>query len=736
MMSERLELYTPWRESTARLQERTVGRSDVLTGFKASTHELARGGRPLHRYIFGPRGVGKSHLLAVLRAEFESAGLATIWVSEDIPAISRPDDLLQRVAQQQTGKPGWSSWGMKVAATSTRMTRPTVLVVEGLDRRLSELGSGRRGMEQRQQLRGHWDHDPLLWVVGTGVELPSAFSDKDEAFFGWFHTEALLPLEEQDAALLLERVAELPPGHTWQARRDALVALAGGSPRVLVTLAETCARPETPQAASEALLTAVERFTPHFQMRFRDLGAQAQAVVDLLARAPREVSPGEMAERLGWEPATASKVASRLYEEGLLTRRAAGAHVWYRLAEPLLRFWIEYRTGPWAKTRVALAANLLEAMFSPHDIVTWWLEQDDAGQVVERAVMTGRSATLAASAIREKLVAAVDHKDVSALVKALKKRTAEAYPSQLLAALRCVEANWPDGLRQIASQTAAKLIEFTVIAAADLLERRGPPREVFRSWLQAMDGPPPRGDWKSVANLLLAALAATAGEGRPWRLEPQEREKLAGCPFLRAAFLQRGRLASHPPVLDPGDLATVALRESDPDLDALLGAAMMLGHAGLGERVLETVVRGGLTRGPGANPVPGRPAPRPELLCQWILMGRPLGSIRIEDLLTWSRSFADVTEPQFEEILSGVRGAAAGVEGGRIHWRAGEALVALGLASPDRLARVLDASPADVQRRFDTLLPFVHQLLEPSGGRLHPELARVKDQLGAGHRSG
>lgn len=728
-MTGRLELYTPWREDARQLRERTVGREEVLAGLFASMREFAAGGRPLHRYLFGPWGIGKSHLLALLRAELIAQGLEVIWVPGDIPAIRRPEDLLRHVAAQQAGVSGWSSWGAKRVEAVARMARRTVLVVEGLDRRLTELGSGASGVELRQQLRAQWDQDELLWLVGTGVELPSPLTAPHEAFFGWFHTEYIQPLTDVDAASLLDHVA-CTPGHPgWPARRDALVALAGGSPRVLVTLAETCAHPDTPKAASEALLAAVERFTPHFQLRFRDLGDQAQSVVDLLASAPREVSPGEIADRLGWEPATASKVAGRLHEAGVLSRRPGGAHVWYRIAEPLLRFWIEYRTGPWARTRVALAASLLEAMFSPHEIVAWWLEEDRASPVVERAVMSGRSSTLAKSQVRERLATAVQGKDLVTLTRALKKVGPEGNHARVFAAQRCVGVPWAEGLRAIASAASPGLLGPTATAAADLLDHQQTPREVFRAWLRVTrQGTPDRG-WSSISALLLSALTATAGVGSPWKLDAQERMQLAACPFLRAAFLQRGRLISHPPILDPGDLAGVKLEPTDADLGPLLGAAIAREHDGLAERVLEVASRGTGTRGLGANPVPGRTAPRPDLLVRWLLQGLAGRALHAVDALTWSRSLAGVSEELFQELLTLLGGVMDEPAGHRYTWRAGEGLVALGLVAPDRLARVLAALPGGLQRRFEHLIPFVDQLLERSGGRLHPELARIRERL-------
>lgn len=725
-MSGRLELYTPWREDARRLRGRTVGREETLAGLVASIREFSGGGRPLHRYMFGPRGVGKSHVLALLRAELVALGLEVVWVPEDIPAIRRPEDLLRHISAQQTGTAGWSSWGAKRADPLARMTRRTVLVIEGLDRRLTELGSDAEGRELRQRIRAQWDQDNLLWIIGSGVELPTPLTDSKEPFFGWFHTEAILPLDDDDAGRLLDHVACVTERPSWPARRAALVALAGGSPRVLVTLAETCADPDTPEAASEALLTAVERFTPHFQLRFRDLADQAQSVVDLLATAPREVSPGEIAERLGWEQATASKVAGRLHEDGVLSRRRSGAHVWYGISEPLLRFWIEYRTGPWTRTRVALAANLLEAMFSPREIVAWWLDEEDTSPVVERAVMSGKSAGHAAVEVRERLRAAVGTRDLGGLKKALKKPGPQGNSARSYAAQRCVAAAWAEGLRAIAGAAPAGLLGPTATSAADLLAHEQTPREVFRAWLRAVREVADVRTWRTTSALLLAALDATATAGSPWRLDPQERAQVATYPFLRAALLQRGRLASHAPVLDPGDLAGVRLDPAHADLGELLGAAMARSHDGLAERVLE-VASGRALTSLGTNPVAARPAPRPELLVIWMLRDLASGQLPVAEALTWSRSFASIPEELLEKVLALFRSGARQLS--RAVWRAGEGLVALGLAAPDRLARVLAALPDDLQQRFDHLVPFVDQLLEQSGGKLHPELARIRERL-------
>jgi hypothetical protein len=153
---------------------------------------------------------------------------------------------------------------------------------------------------------------------------------------------------------------------------------------------------------------------------------------------------------------------------------------------------------------------------------------------------------------------------------------------------------------------------------------------------------------------------------------------------------------------------------------------MVRGHDGLAERVLEVASgRGGAAL--GINPVAARPAPRPELLVPWMLRDLGSGMLSVGDALTWSRSFVSIPEASLELVLAQLRSGAR-VEAWAA-WRAGEGLVALGLAAPDRLARVLAAVPDALQQRFDHLVPFVDQLLEPSGGKLHPELARIRERL-------
>lgn len=704
------DLFTPWREDAQALRRRTVGRDRELELLEARCEAFARGKRQGHVYLFGPHGVGKSHLVGLIRAFAESLGVDVAWVPEDIPATPDPEALFARITDRLR-PPTWWEAEPAAAATWRPPARPTLVFVEALDRRLAEMGSGEPGRERRMQLRAPWDQDPNLWVIGTGTGLPPALAASDEPFFGWFEPVPLGPLTEAESEALLSKLNPAPP-ESWSGRRAALATLAGGSPRVLMALGETCG--SSPASAGDALLLAVERFTPQYQMRFRDLSGQGQQIVAVLAQSPRELSPAELAVRLRIEPPNVASTARRLAEDGALTARHEGRNVWYRISEPLFRVWLEHQTVEWSQTRVARATNLVEAMCSSTNVVQSWLTTDGLGD---------RSADHDAlhADVRERVVARDEAGVRRSIQKARHRDTASATVARLSA-----PGGWSAGLRVVAEAGPETALGQACATASALLERTVTPREALRSWLRP-PGAERRGDtpWDTISAVLLAALDHTVEPGTPWVLDDAERAQLVRQPFLRAAFLQRGRLPTHAALLGPSDLAPVALSADDPDLGALLGVSLVRGLPELATRVLLVAARGATTLGP--NPAPWVAAPAPDALIPWILRAGGHGMSLLETL-TWARSWADASTVQITAMLHGARvDATPGPSS--LEARAGEALVALGLARMDLLEVVLAALPGAWRHRFAALGPLAGQLGDKAGGPLQPELGRLRAGL-------
>lgn len=359
-----ISLYTPWIETGDALRARHIDREEELAVLVEGVQRLIQGTPALPLYFFGPHGTGKSHLLALilqeLRPTLMAAGVAVHLLSEDIPPCTSAHELWRRMASDPTHAP-WLDWGLPLPVV--QITRALV-VIEGFDRHLRALQtSDCRAF--RALLREH----PEIWLVTTGTHLPDAMTGKDAAFFGTFDTRSLQPLRDTSAGDLLDRQVsdDVRTQMRWPARKATVLTLTGGNPRVLLALAKACSA--TPQAEiAHSLLKVLDDVTPYVQLRFQDLSTHEQQLVELLSLAPRCLGPTEIASRLGGVPSTWSTIARRLQDQEILSVQQEGRNAWYRISEPLFRYWLEYRGAPWHQTRVAWVGRLLEQACGPAGI--------------------------------------------------------------------------------------------------------------------------------------------------------------------------------------------------------------------------------------------------------------------------------------------------------------------------------------------------------------------------------
>lgn len=339
------DLFDPWREAPSALLQRTIGRDELLRRARSSIDDLVSGGRPLPLYLFGPSGVGKSHLAALLAAELRARGLPVRFVSADIAALRSADDLLRAPPSDA------SSWMGRARELDAEVLR-AVWVVEGLDERLTELGPS---PTERQRLRHVWSHE-ALWVLGTGRSLPAVLTAHSEPFYGFFDPEPIEALKSDEAGALFARVAE---SDAIPAARSLAITLAAGVPRLLLAFAVCCRTGD--RSASEMLAEVVARFAPRSRQLFRSLPTMGQHIALQLARSPRAMTPGELARALDTSPQSLATIARRLSEDGVLARAEEGRSTLYALADPILRCWLEAGSTRWEETRIGMVCERLDA---------------------------------------------------------------------------------------------------------------------------------------------------------------------------------------------------------------------------------------------------------------------------------------------------------------------------------------------------------------------------------------
>jgi DNA-binding transcriptional ArsR family regulator len=357
-----LDLHVPWREAPEALRMRHVGREREIEAVVSGARQHARGGRPLPVYLFGAPGAGKSHVLAVARDAIEAElDLGFGLLADDTPEQRSAEALVLRI-DETLAAPRWRRWREPPPAERDPSepppdaTRRRVVVVEGLDRQLRALG-----VDGRRDLRRLLDARRDLWIVGSGATLPLELTAKDEAFYGAFDPWPIEPLVDRAAAALLDRLQPGAAHRRWPAQRSIFVLVAGGLPRTLAALGQA-GRPGRP--AADALEETVRRLTPAFQLRFRALAPQAQQLVELLAVAPRELGPSDLAARLGTSASQMSVQAGRLEDDGLIRRRSEGRQTWYRIVDAVFRHWLEQGGARWSSTRAACTVGMLEGLLA------------------------------------------------------------------------------------------------------------------------------------------------------------------------------------------------------------------------------------------------------------------------------------------------------------------------------------------------------------------------------------
>ncbi|MEZ4321226.1 MAG: MarR family transcriptional regulator [Myxococcota bacterium] len=367
-----LDPFTPWQEEPAVLRARNVSRDSELQWLAGACRAYLDGGSPTWCLVVGPRGIGKSHLLQLVRGELPADRVR--WIGEDTAANSDPDALWEKI-WNDTDPWGW--------VPAVELSGRRILFVEGLDRLLATLKpAGRWALRHHLQESG-------AFLVGTAVDASFASSAED-AFFGQLDTWVLEGLDLDEARRLFLQVTgeSEHPDPATTTRREALIRLAGGNPRALVTLADAV-KGQTGDAVgvADGLLLAVQRSVTHYQQRFHDLPPLGQQILQVLARAPRQLTATEVQGFTGATSAAVSGAAKALEKAGALERHADpdDARVSrYQLGEPLFRYWLESRSLPWDQTRAAWLGRLLGQVLHPG--VPWWAAEtrvDDLESMVD-----------------------------------------------------------------------------------------------------------------------------------------------------------------------------------------------------------------------------------------------------------------------------------------------------------------------------------------------------------------
>jgi tetratricopeptide (TPR) repeat protein len=320
-----------------------------------------------HLLAVGPRGCGKSHLVALLvgrlRKDPEVLKRVRIaWLPEDETTPSFWKFLLRILRALNAGYgdefPPPPRDQLANATDDRRSAFLTDYLLNKLDRRtllvvVENLDGVMWGLkdEGQKRWRAFLQEHQVAATLATSQQLTEDVSNRDRPFFNFFQIEHLKPLTAHEALALLQKIAEYAGNTdlatflttpTGRARVRAIRHIAGGSHRVFIILSEFVTREKLDDLVT-AFEELLDELTPYYQERLRWLPDQQREIVEFLCRQAHTVPVKEIAAELFLTEQTAAAQLKSLKDKGYATARSVGRESRYELAEPLMRLCVEVK---------------------------------------------------------------------------------------------------------------------------------------------------------------------------------------------------------------------------------------------------------------------------------------------------------------------------------------------------------------------------------------------------------
>ncbi len=334
-----------------------------------------------HVLIVGPRGRGKTMLLARVGAELradnalserlfpvrfmeesqEIATLADFWLEAlfhlaHANATGNPEFSRDVLATHADLTARWRDTNIEECARAAlleaadRLDRKVVLMVENLQSLCRDVG-GDFGWRLRQTLQS----EPRVMLLATATSRFKGLDDASQPFFELFRIVDLEPLDTDACRRLWNMVS----GDKQTSREiKPLRILTGGSPRLLVIVA-TFARHRSLRQLLEELVTLVDDHTEYFRSHLEVLAKTERRVYLAVIDLWQSSSAQEIAARARMDIRTASALIARLVDRGAVVAEGTGRKRKYTAAERLYSIYYKLRRE---RDEAGLVRNLIQFM--------------------------------------------------------------------------------------------------------------------------------------------------------------------------------------------------------------------------------------------------------------------------------------------------------------------------------------------------------------------------------------
>lgn len=394
-----LELYkyNPGQCPPEELEATFVAREAILDNILSVLRERACAPANQHFLLIGPRGIGKTNLLLILKHRLENDNalfkkyLPLQTAEEEYSIVSLRDlftkvlELLLAVEPNEDLRAAAESVTLTdndehaaeiaidaVKRFSERFDRKILLLLDNFDLILDKkiLDEAQMG-----RLRDLLMNGSFLTLLATAPTHFKEVSGYQRPFYQFFHPIELKDLSVREMTKLLQKQAELEENKTLlgrfkelRPRINAVHHLTGGNPRLVLMLYQLYTRTELPEVR-ESIQTLLDDLTPYYKHRIEVLAPQQRKVLDTFARLGRPANPTELSRETRLPVNQINSILKRLRDLGFvsISPQKRRKTTLYMVSERVFRIWHQMRFS-------ALGRNKLE--FFIEFLRIWYTEQE------------------------------------------------------------------------------------------------------------------------------------------------------------------------------------------------------------------------------------------------------------------------------------------------------------------------------------------------------------------------
>lgn len=413
--------YTPSKMSPQQLKQMFVSKKgqSILDRIVIDLKKRANKSSNQHYLILGPRGIGKSHLLANLyymikETQSLNSHWIPLWFSEEEYSVILICDLagriLEEISTELSGENdkvideieafksamALNSDDEEVFKLTTafikdlshKLNKRFIVIFENFNMFLKDISS-----HEEKKLRALLMNETFLLFIVSAPTLHSYLkevADPQNALFNLFDVHYLDKFSLQECLELLKQHYAIDKNiqlcgilEKEKNKLKLIHRFAGGNPRLMLMFYQLTDSLQNLPDAERAFDKLLEELTPYFQSRTGVLSSQQKKILITFAKSMENLTPAEVGKIIHLPTNQVTAQIKKLVEHGFLgivAKEGEKRGTLYELSERIYRYWYQSRTRVGRKW-IAGLVEFISNWFSMDELKRFKIEWEEKFQI-------------------------------------------------------------------------------------------------------------------------------------------------------------------------------------------------------------------------------------------------------------------------------------------------------------------------------------------------------------------